>query len=112
MGTKIFLAGTQGYVSWQGTQFNTGGERGENGVPIGSGATIAVMGNMKEMSTDFIKPAVYEKYGTSMFVGIGIPIPILDEEMMKFVSVDDKDIFTYGYDYSKKAKAVCLRLRK
>lgn len=105
MGTKIFLAGTQGFVSWHGTQFNTGGERGENGVPIGGAATIAVTGNMKEMSTEFIKPAVYEKYGTSMFVGIGIPIPILDEEMMRYVSVEDKDIFTYVYDYSKRSES-------
>lgn len=102
MGTKIFLAGAQGYVSWYGTQFNTGGERGENGVPIGGAGTIAVSGNLREMSTDFIKPAVYEKYGTSMFVGIGIPIPVLDEEMLKYLSVEDKDIYTYVSDYSKR----------
>ena len=71
-------------------------------VPIGSAATIAVSGNMREMSTDFIKPAVYEKYGTSMFVGIGIPIPVLDEEMLKFLAVEDKDIYTNVYDYSKR----------
>ena len=102
MGTRIFLAGAQGYVSWYGTQFNTGGERSENGVPIGGAATIAVSGNMREMSTDFIKPAVYEKYGTSMFVGIGIPMPVLDEEMLKFLAVEDKDIYTNVYDYSKR----------
>ncbi len=102
MGTKIFLAGAQGYVSWNGTQFNTGGTREENGVPVGGAATLAVTGNLREMSGEFIKPAVYEKYGTSMFVGIGIPIPILDEEMMRYVSVEDKDIYTTISDYSKR----------
>ncbi len=100
LGTRIFLAGTQGYVTWQGTQFNSARERGENGVPLGGGATLAVTGNMKEMSTDFIRPAVFEKYGTSMSVGIGIPIPVLDMEMLKFLCVKDEDIRQTICDYS------------
>lgn len=102
MGTKIFLAGTQGYVSWYGTQFNTAPERSDNGVPIGGAATLAVCGDMKSMSTEFIKPAVFEGYGTSMFVGVGIPIPVLDVEMLKCLAVEDKDIYTYVYDYSSR----------
>lgn len=101
IGTRIFFAGTQGYVSWQGTQFNSGGcKRDENGVPMSPSGTLAVIGDLKQMSTEYIKAAVFEKYGTSMFVGIGIPIPILDEEMMKSVSVEDKDLFTNIVDYS------------
>ncbi len=103
MGTKIFLAGAQGYVAWYGTQFKTSVEREPNGVPVGGAATIAVVGNMRDMSTEYIKPAVYEGYGTSMFVGIGIPIPVLDEEMLKYLSVEDKDIYTYVYDYSDRS---------
>lgn len=100
MGTKIFFAGAQGYVSWYGTQFNTAAKRSANGVPEGGAATLSLVGNMREMSTEFIKPAVYEKYGTSMFVGVGIPIPVLDEEMLKCLTVEDKDIYTSVSDYS------------
>ncbi len=100
MGTKIFFAGAQGYVSWYGTQFNTAMSRSKNGVPEGGAATLALVGNMREMSTEFIKPAVYEKYGTSMFVGVGIPIPVLDEDMLKCLIVEDKDIYTSVSDYS------------
>lgn len=100
MGTKIFLAGAQGYVSWYGTQFNTAAKRAESGVPIGGAGTIAVSGDMRQMSTDYIRPAVFERYGTSMFVGIGIPIPILDEETLKFCAVTDDDIYTDINDYS------------
>ena len=39
-----------------------------------------------------------------MFVGLGIPIPILDEEMMRYVSVANKDIYTNIYDYSVKSR--------
>jgi len=100
IGTRIFLGGTVGYVSWQGTQFNSGCNRDENGIPLGGAGTLAVIGDLKNMSTEYIRPAVFEKYGTSIFVGIGIPIPILDEEMMKYVSVEDKDLHTNIIDYS------------
>jgi len=100
IGTKIFLAGTVGYVSWQGTQFLNDVPRSEIGIPFSPAATLAVIGNLKQMSTEFIKPAVFEKYGTSLYVGIGIPIPVLDEDLMINLSVENKDIFTNIIDYS------------
>jgi len=100
IGTRIFLAGAQGYVAWRGTQFNSAAERDENGIPKGLGGTLALVGDMKEMSKEFIAPAVYEKYGTSLFVGVGIPIPILDEDMMKQVSIGNDKLETNVLDYS------------
>lgn len=100
IGTPIFLGGARGYVAWYGTQHKSEVDRGENGVPIGNGATLSLIGDMKEMSSDYIKAALFHNYGISLFVGVGIPIPILDEEMVKFTSVADKDIYTWLYDYS------------
>jgi uncharacterized protein (DUF39 family) len=100
IGTRVFLAGTQGYVAWEGTQHNPGQKRGENGVPIGGAGTLALIGDIKQMDTRFVRAAIYEKYGVSLFVGVGIPIPILDEEMLIQTCVKDKDIFTNIYDYS------------
>jgi len=40
------------------------------------------------------------KYGVSLFVGIGIPIPVLDEEMARFVCLKDSEIYTNIIDYS------------
>ena len=100
IGSKIFLAGAPGYVSWQGTQFVTEKPRGENGVPLSSAATLALIGDLKLMNTEFIQPAVFEGYGTSIFVGIGIPIPVLDEDLLENLSVKNKDIFTEIVDYS------------
>lgn len=106
MGTRIFFGGAQGHVSWMGTQFNTACPRDDKGYPQTPGATLALIGNMKEMDPKYIRGAVYEGYGTSMFVGVGIPIPILNEEMMAFVAVENKDLYTNVIDYSvpKKAK--------
>jgi len=99
LGTRIFLGGTQGFVVWPGTQFHTTRPKNEIGLPITNAATIAVMGNLKEMSSDYIQAAYYDKYGVSMFVGIGIPIPILDEEMAKRVSINNSQIETSVLDY-------------
>jgi uncharacterized protein (DUF39 family) len=100
MGTRIFIGGAQGYVSWMGTQFNTACSRDEKGYPTTPGATLALIGDMKAMDSKYIRSAVYEKYGTSMFVGVGIPIPILNEEIMGFVSIENKDLYTNIIDYS------------
>ncbi len=99
LGTRIFLGGTQGFVVWPGTQFHTTKPKNELGVPVTNAATIAVMGNLKEMSSDYIQAAYYDKYGVSMFVGIGIPIPILDVEMAKRVSINNSQIETSVLDY-------------
>jgi len=104
MGTKIFLGGTVGYVSWQGTQFVTEKPRGENGVPLSGAATLALIGDLKDMSTEFIQPAVFEGYGTSIYVGVGIPIPVLDVELLENLIVKNKDIYQYIVDYSKDGK--------
>ncbi len=39
-------------------------------------------------------------YGTTAAVGIGVPIPILDEEMARYTSVRDADIVAPIVDYS------------
>lgn len=99
LGTRIFLGGAIGYVAWNGTQFNTGKPLNDHGVPVGNSATLAVIGDAKQMSTRFIKAAYFEKYGVSMFVGIGIPIPMLDEEMAMRLSIRNSQIETNIIDY-------------
>ncbi len=99
LGTRIFLGGTTGYVSWHGTQYKSNAEVNEFGVPISNAATLSVIGDARNMSSSFIKAAYYEKYGVSMFVGIGIPIPVLDEEMAARVMIRNEQITTRIVDY-------------
>jgi uncharacterized protein (DUF39 family) len=100
IGTRVFIGGAQGYVAWEGTQHNPSQMRGENGVPVGSAGTLALIGDIKQMDTRFIRAAIFEKYGITMFVGVGIPIPIIDEDMLIQASVKDSDIYTGIVDYS------------
>jgi uncharacterized protein (DUF39 family) len=103
LGTRIFLGGAQGYVTWTGTQHKKDVERGLNGVPVTPSGTISVMGDLKEMSPEWLVGQSIRGYGVSLSIGIGIPIPILNEEMLKYAAVSDDEIFTqivdYGYDY-------------
>ena len=99
LGTRIFLCGTGGSVTWNGTQFHSTKEVNEYGIPTSNARTIAVIGDLKNMSTDFLRGVYYEKYGVSLFVGIGIPIPILDEDLARRVSIRNEQIETTVVDY-------------
>lgn len=101
IGTRIFLCGAIGYVSWAGTQFKRSPKVNELGIPEVNSATLAVIGNAKEMSPEWIKAAYFEKYGVSVFIGIGIPIPVLDEDLAHRVSVRNEQINVTICDYAK-----------
>jgi len=101
MGTKIFLGGGVGYVSWYGTQHHPDVPRGENGVPLSPAGTLAVMGDLKQMSPRWLRGVSFLGYGVSLMVGIGIPIPVLDAEILKYTAVSDEEIFAPVVDYSE-----------
>lgn len=105
LGTKIFLGGAKGYVIGPGTQHKPNAKRGKNGVPLSPAGTLMVMGNLKEMDAKWIAGVSMLGYGCSLAVGLGIPIPVLNEEIARFTGVSDEEIFTqiidYGKDYPK-----------
>lgn len=98
LGTRIFLCGGEGYVIGEGTQHSTEVER-RNGVPVGSAGTLMLMGDMKKMSSDFVRGATMQKYGPTLYVGAGIPIPILNEDIAKRTAISDEDITCRIIDY-------------
>ncbi len=87
VGTRIFLCGAKGYVIGEGTQ---------HAPPFG---TLMVKGDLKEMKPEFMKAIVMPGYGVTIMLGIGIPIPILDEEMARFTAVRDEEIVTDIVDF-------------
>ncbi|MDO9043177.1 MAG: homocysteine biosynthesis protein [Desulfocapsaceae bacterium] len=104
MGTRIFLGGGIGYVTWHGTQHNPNTPRTEGGVPRKPSGTIMVQGDLKQMSAKWLRGVSILGYGNTMAVGIGVPIPILNSKMAAYTGVSDAEIFTqvidYGYDYT------------
>ncbi len=89
IGTRIFLGGGIGYIIGEGTQHNPSNQFG----------TLFVKGDLKQMTSEYLRGVSYEKYGTSLFVGVGIPIPILNEGLVKKTAISDKDLLTDVVDY-------------
>ncbi len=101
IGTRIFLGGGIGYVAWQGTQFNPGVPRTEKGVPKRGAGTLAVIGDLKQMDTRYLKGVSMLGYGVTLAVGIGLPIPILSGEMLEQALVTDAEILAPVVDYAE-----------
>jgi len=101
IGTRIFLGGGVGYVAWQGTQHNPAALRGDNGVPKRGAGTLAVIGDLKGMSPRWLVGTSMLGYGPTLTVGIGVPIPILNEEILRYTAVKDDDIYAPIVDYSE-----------
>ena len=101
VGTKIFLGGGIGFVAWHGTQHNPNVLRSDNGVPRRSAGTLSVIGDLKQMSPRWLVGTSMLGYGCTLTVGIGIPIPILSEEILHYTAVSDDGIFAAVIDYSE-----------
>jgi uncharacterized protein (DUF39 family) len=95
IGTRIFLGGGIGYIIGEGTQHSPGSRFG----------TLFVKGDLKQMEAEYLRGATYEKYGTSMFIGLGIPIPILNEGMARKTALSDADLLTDVVDYGVPRRA-------
>ena len=103
LGTRIFLGGAQGYVTWHGTQHKPAVKRTKKGVPLTPAGTLWVMGDLKKMNSKWLAGVSLQGYGCSLAVGLGIPIPVLNEEIVKYTAISDEELFTqiidYGHDY-------------
>lgn len=99
VGTRVFIAGAPGYVAWQGTQHNPNQTRDEHGVPVAPSGTLAVIADLKAASPEYFSAATFTKYGVSSFVGIGVPIPVLDEDIAATLALTDADIEATIFDY-------------
>ena len=98
LGSRIFLCGAEGYILGEGTQHNTEVER-VNGVPVGSAGTLMLKGDLKKMDAEFLRGASMPEYGPTLYVGVGIPIPVLNSEIAQQTGISDEEIKCRVYDY-------------
>ncbi len=112
VGTRVWLAGAQGHVYSEGTQHAGGCERTSDGVPKEGAGTLALTADMKRMKPEFVRGVSLRGYGVSLALGVGIPIPILNEKVLQRTCVRDRDILApvidYGNDYPQKTgRVIC-----
>lgn len=114
VGTRVWLAGAQGHVYAEGTQHAGQCERTPEGVPMEGAGTLALTGDMKRMRSEYVRGTSFRGYGVSLALGIGIPIPVLNEQVLRRTCVRDCDIFApvidYSSDYPKKTGRVIGRV--
>ena len=100
IGTRIFLGGGTGYVAWNGTQHFPGTLKDPDGKELcGSGGTLAVIGDLKQMEARWLVGSSIRGYGATLTVGIGIPIPILNEDILLDAAKTDAELFAPVVDY-------------
>jgi L-aspartate semialdehyde sulfurtransferase len=88
-GVPIFLCGAPGIVIGEGTQNS----------PAGGFGTLMVTGDLKQMSQDYLRAATMSGYGVTMYVGLGVPLPVLDLDVVRATAVRDEDITVDIMDY-------------
>ncbi|MDD2233748.1 MAG: homocysteine biosynthesis protein [Desulfitobacteriaceae bacterium] len=103
IGTRIFLGGGIGYIAWHGTQHFPSIQSVDEKDLGPAGGTLAVIGDLKQMSPRWLVGTSYLGYGATLSVGIGVPIPILNEEIARYAAATDEELFApivdYGDDY-------------
>ena len=100
IGTKIWLGGGIGYIAWEGTQHFPLQKRLPNRTPIGPAATVALIGDAKQMSAEWVRGCYFRNYGSSLMLGVGVPIPVLKESVIVNCAVKDEDIVAPIIDFS------------
>jgi uncharacterized protein (DUF39 family) len=100
IGTRIFLGGGIGYITWEGTQHFPLQKRLSNRTPIGPAATLALIGDAKQMQSQWVRGCYFKNYGPSIMLGVGIPLPVLNEKVVANCSIQDQDIVAPVVDFS------------
>ncbi|MDD2432926.1 MAG: homocysteine biosynthesis protein [Clostridia bacterium] len=102
IGTRIFLGGGIGYIVWNGTQHFPSFLKDEQGQDLtGTGGTLSVIGDLKQMSPRWLVGTSYVGYGATLTVGMGLAIPILNEEILVHAAKSDEELYTSIVDYGE-----------
>ncbi|MBD2483622.1 homocysteine biosynthesis protein [Planktothrix sp. FACHB-1365] len=100
IGTRIFLGGGIGYITWEGTQHFPLQKRLDNRTPIGPAATLALIGDAKQMNPYWVRGCYFKNYGPSLMLGVGIPLPVLNADVIARCAVSDQDIVAPVVDFA------------
>jgi len=100
IGSRIFLGGGIGYIAWEGTQHFPLQKRLKNGTPIGPASTLALIGDAKQMDPYWVRGCHFKNYGSSLMLGVGIALPVLQEEVILHCGVTDEEIVAPVVDFA------------
>lgn len=100
VGTRIWIAGGVGYVTGYGTNHNPAQRKNDSGVPVGNAVTLSAIGDLRGMQKKWIRGGYLKSFSPVLYVGVGVPIPVLDEEIANSLAITDERIHTTMFDFS------------
>ncbi|MFZ4665657.1 MAG: homocysteine biosynthesis protein [Prochlorotrichaceae cyanobacterium] len=100
IGTRVFLGGGIGYVVSEGTQHFPLQKRLPNDTPIGPAATLAIVGDAKQMNPQWVRGCFLRGYGPSLMLGIGVAFPVLNDQVVQRCAVKDEELVAPVVDFA------------
>ena len=100
VGTRVWIAGGVGYITGYGSNHNPAQRKNEYGVPVGNAVTLSAIGDLRGMKKKWIRGGYLKSFGPVLYVGVGVPIPVLNEEIVNFLAITDEHIHTTMFDFS------------
>lgn len=100
IGSKIWVGGATGFILGHGSNHNPLQKRNEFGIPIGPGITLSALADIESMDPKWVRGGFIKSFGPVLYIGIGIPIPILNDEIAEHFSITDENIHTTIVDFS------------
>jgi len=84
IGTRILLSGAQGYIIGEGTQHD----------PEKTASSTMLRCRFRDIKPEYFRAVVFENYSSSLYIGLAVPIPILNLKIAKNCAIRDYEIQT------------------
>ncbi len=99
-GTNIWVAGSRGVILGHGSNHNPSQHKNKHNIPVGPSTTLSLFVDIENMHPKWIRGGFIKSFGPVLYVGIGIPIPVLNDEIAEHLAITDDMINTTIIDFS------------
>lgn len=109
-GTRVFFGGAEGIITGRGLRFDTPPVDPPPGPSVDPVQSLMMVGDLKQMSPKWVVGISLTGYGCGMAAGVGVPIPVLDEEVAAGCGVSDAEVELKVVDFSNDFPAASSRI--
>lgn len=100
IGTKVWVGGAQGFIIGHGSNHNPLQKRNKYGIPVGAGITLSIIADLDFMQPKWVRGGYLKSFGPVLYIGVGVPIPVLNDEIAENLTITDDKINTTIVDFS------------
>ena len=100
VGTYVWLSGSRGIVLGHGSNHNPKQKRNDHGIPVGPAITLSIIADIESMQPKWVRAGFIKSFGPVLYIGVGIPIPVLNEEIAEYLAITDEYIHSTIVDFA------------